>query len=44
MDQYAIHSGRLARNDVQAVALSDFDGDGKAAPKEPEGADLQTVY
>lgn len=42
MVQQAIHSGWLVRNDLQAVALSNFDGDGPAAGPE-EGAELKNV-
>ena len=46
MDQQTIHSlvdwGPVARNNVQAVALSNFDEDGPAAEL-AEGAELNNV-
>jgi hypothetical protein len=42
MDQQVIHLRQLARNDIQAVALSNFEGGGPTvAPK--EGDELKNV-
>ena len=42
MDQQTIQCDRLVRNDVQAVALSNFDEDGPAAALE-EAAESKNV-